>query len=132
MPTASADAVIMRAMHALRTSSQLARLVLAWFMLAWGVAVAAPVLHPQAMELVCSDAGRMKLVAIGDGADAAPAGHHTLDCAACLAVLPPPPAVQLPLGATPPRDPVFVLIAPPPPSTPTGAALPPRGPPSHA
>lgn len=122
----------MRAMHALRTSSQLARLVLAWFMLAWGVAVAAPVLHPQAMELVCSDAGRMKLVAIGEGGDAAPAGHHTLDCAACLAVLPPPSARQLHMPRSVPLDAAPARIAAAPRSASAGAALPPRGPPAQA
>lgn len=122
----------MPAMHALRTSSQLARLVLAWFVLAMGVAVLSPVLHPQAMELVCSDAGRMKLVAVGTDGDAAPAGHHTLDCAACLAVLPPPQASRTALPQTLPASLADARFATAAVGVPAGAPLPPRGPPARA
>ncbi len=52
-------------MQALRTSSMLARLILAWFMLTVGAAIASPIVHPQAMELVCSTGGGgAKLVAV--------------------------------------------------------------------
>ena len=39
----------------------LGRAVLAWFLLSLGVAVASPLVNPQALELVCSGAGVMKL-----------------------------------------------------------------------
>lgn len=119
-------------MHALRTTAQLTRLVLAWFVLALGVAALAPVLQPQAMELVCSDAGRMKFVAVGEDGDAAPMGQHTLGCAACLAVLPPPTVPQLHLAQAMPRDVLRVAIAPALLAKPAGAPLPPRGPPAQA
>ena len=41
-------------MHALRNSVSLARLVMAWFALTLGLAIASPLVHPQAMELVCT------------------------------------------------------------------------------
>ena len=42
----------MAAMQALRNASFLARLVLAWFALAIGVAVASPIVKPKSMELL--------------------------------------------------------------------------------
>jgi len=51
-----------------RRSMALARLALAWFALTLGVAVAAPMLQPQAVQLVCDAVGGVKLVALqGDG-----------------------------------------------------------------
>lgn len=73
----------------------LVRLVLAWFCLSLGVAVASPIVHPQALELVCSVSGASKLVVQTDeGAREMGAMH--LDCALCLpAALAPPPAVAV-------------------------------------
>ena len=92
-------------LHALRSARFVARLVLAWFVVSMGVAVAAPVMHPQqAMERLCSGTGEMRWVpspaastmaaqarpaAAGD--DAVPAvAHPALDCPLCLAATPPP------------------------------------------
>ncbi len=63
-----------------------------WFALALGVATAAPLVQPRAMQLVCGAAGAVKLlVDTGEGlAEAAPA--HQLDCALCLLASAPPPA----------------------------------------
>ena len=52
-----ARGLIIRPMPALRRAHRLASFVLIWFVLSLGVAVASPVVHPQAMELVCSAAG---------------------------------------------------------------------------
>jgi hypothetical protein len=61
----------------------LARLVLAWFVLSIGVAIASPVVQPQSLELVCSAAGSIKLVVhADDGVHDAGTAH--LDCALCL------------------------------------------------
>ena len=49
-------------MQALRNASFLARLVLAWFALAIGVAVASPVLKTQSFELICSGGSGMQLL----------------------------------------------------------------------
>ncbi|WKB53359.1 DUF2946 domain-containing protein [Eleftheria terrae] len=119
-------------MHRLR-SSQLARLVLAWLALTLGLAIASPVLHPKAIDVVCSADGSMKLVIVGDDGETAPASvHGTLDCPLCL-----PAAVPLPLAtmALEPAQPlahavhrayaahIAALV---------GAPLPPRGPPHTA
>jgi hypothetical protein len=78
-------------MQRLRTSALLARLVLAWLMLTLGVAVASPLAHPQAMELVCTTAAAAKLIVLNDDGDqAAPQNHHALDCPLCLQFSAPP------------------------------------------
>jgi hypothetical protein len=79
-------------MQALRNASFLARLVLAWFALAIGVAVASPLVNPQGIELICSG-GSMKLLA-KSGEDGAPAAGHTLDCPLCASLDAPPLATQ--------------------------------------
>ena len=119
-------------MHALRTSLQLSRLVLAWFVLTLGVAVLSPMVYPQAMELVCSSGGATQLVLVGNDGQAAPAGHQTLDCSACFAATLPP----WPVRAEMPRpQPLAHAVQP---TTAAhiaalvGAPLPPRGPPAHA
>jgi hypothetical protein len=66
----------------------LARLVLVWFALSLGVAVASPVVNPKLMELVCSSAGAIKLVVLGEG-DAS-ASAHTMDCPLCIIMDAPP------------------------------------------
>lgn len=119
-------------MHALRTSTLLSRLVLAWFVLMLGVAGASPLVHPQSMELVCSAGGAVKVMLIDQDGQAAEAGQHTLDCSLCLApTLPLPPShVSLPMPqplalATTPI--VAARLA-----AMVGAPLPPRGPPFFA
>lgn len=122
-------------MQALRTSSMLARLILAWFMLTVGAAIASPIVHPQAMELVCSTGGGgAKLVAVGSSAEdpaAAPSGHHALDCPLCLHFSAPPPQAQpVPMVHPQPlahalRPAVAATLA-----ALSGAPLPPRGPPA--
>jgi len=82
----------MLTLQALRQARTLAHMVLVWFVLAVGVAVAAPLVQPQSATLVCTASGAVKLVAGGDEGGAAPA-HHTLDCVLCLALGAPPPAL---------------------------------------
>lgn len=66
----------------------LIRFVLLWFVLAIGVAIAAPVVQPQAMELVCSSGGTIKLIVqTDDGAQDMSPSH--LDCPLCLTGGPP-------------------------------------------
>jgi hypothetical protein len=77
-----------------RRSTLLLRWVLTWFMLSLGVAVAAPLVHPQSMELVCSSAGAIKtIVHTDDGAQEA--SRMTMDCALCAPAGPPPAIVPL-------------------------------------
>ena len=59
----------MPSLQTIRSLRWLARLVLAWFVLSIGVAVASPLVNPQAMELICSGSGAIKLlVKTDDGA----------------------------------------------------------------
>lgn len=76
-------------LQAIRQSKFLARCVLVWFAMAMAVAVAAPVVNPQASQLVCSASGAVKLVAAGAD-DSAPMQNHGLDCVLCLALNTPP------------------------------------------
>lgn len=79
-------------MHLLRTSRSIAALVLAWIVLATGVAVAAPLVVGQTLEMVCSGAG-MKLVAAGGDADVdGQPQPSALDCPLCASLAAPPPA----------------------------------------
>jgi len=115
-------------MHRLRSARTLARLLLAWFVLSLGVAVASPMVHPQAMELICSSAGAIKvLVKTDDGVKEASA--HTLDCPLCVTAGTPPPVV---LATVAPVHPLSHALRPVPAAHIawlTAAPLPARGPP---
>ena len=116
-------------MQRLRHARFLARLVLAWFALSLGVAIASPLVQPKAMQLVCSGSA-MKLVIQGGDEGQAPA-THTLDCPLCAAASAPPPAVEpapvvQPLARAVQSIPAADLAAR------TAAPLPARGPPSFA
>ena len=119
-------------MDALRHIPLLGRLVLLWFVLSMGAAAASPLVAPQAMELVCSSAGAVKvIVKTDDGARELGASH--LDCPLCaLTGAPPPPAatvalpLPLPLGRAIQPIPAARLAAA------TAAPLPARGPPALA
>jgi hypothetical protein len=76
---------------------QLTRWVALWFALSLGAAMASPLIAPKAVELVCSSAGAMKLVAkSADGT--VQQGNYTLDCALCAlcTVASAPPRAQQP------------------------------------
>ena len=74
-----------------RHTQTLARLVLVWFVISVGVAIASPLVVPKAMDLVCTTGGAMKIVS-SDDADKAESTTHTMDCALCMAVgIPPAP-----------------------------------------
>ncbi|AMM24346.1 DUF2946 family protein [Variovorax sp. PAMC 28711] len=108
------------------------RVVLTWFVLSLGVAVASPVVKPQAMELVCSAAGAVKvIVQTDDGAQEMGASH--MDCPLCVLTGAPPPAT--PLADVPTLQPLARAVQ----SIPaariaaaTAAPLPARGPPAFS
>jgi hypothetical protein len=82
-------------MHLLRNHTRflglVGRWVLLWFVLSLGVATASPIVHPQAVELVCSSAGSIKVVVhTEDGAQEMGASH--IDCPLCVLTGAPPPA----------------------------------------
>lgn len=117
-------------MQALADARRIARLVLAWFALSLGVAIASPLVKPERVDVVCSAGGVLKLLAKGDAGGSQPLGH-TLHCPLCAGPGAPPPPTQLdiPFGAlpadgAPARDasPITVM---------TSAPLPARGPPAR-
>lgn len=88
-------------MSALRRAHRLVSFVLMWFVLSLGVAVASPVVHPRAVELVCSAAGAIKvIVQTDDGVQEMGASH--LDCPLCVLTGAPPPMPVLALPAVQP------------------------------
>lgn len=78
-------------MQTLRHAIHLTRLVLVWFVLSVGVAVASPMVSPKAMDLVCTSGGSMKLVVQGEDDNTA---SHTLDCPLCASIVAPPPGLR--------------------------------------
>lgn len=79
------------AMEIFRTDKFLPRFLLVWFMLSVGIAAASPWVSPQAMDLVCTSGGFVKVV-ISDNDGTVHAPVHTMDCALCMAVgIPPSP-----------------------------------------
>jgi hypothetical protein len=115
-------------MQALRRARFLARLVLAWFALSLGVAIASPLVKPAGIEVICSGGGAIKLLVKGDAGGGQPTSH-TLDCPLCASMAAPPPVVRGDLVFVPvlghavqpiPAARIAVL---------TAAPLPARGPP---
>jgi hypothetical protein len=119
----------MLCLQTLRQTRTLARAVLAWFVLSIGVAVAAPVVQPEALSLVCSASGGSKLVS-GNDDGSAPAQGHQVSCVLCMVVSAPPPVqadtlAQLPsLSYVQPAAPGHWI------TWRTHAPLPARGPPA--
>ena len=79
----------MHYMQRLRNAHLLARLVLVWFTLSIGVAIASPLIKPLSVQLVCSASGAVKTIDEA-GDDDTGALRNTLDCPLCAAVSAPP------------------------------------------
>ena len=115
-------------LQTLRHLRWFARLALAWFALSIGVAVASPLVSPQAVELICAGSGAIKLVAKSDeGVRETPS--HTLDCPLCVHVGAPPPILQARLPEVHPLAHALLPIPAAHIAARTAAPLPPRGPP---
>jgi len=116
-------------LQSLRNAHLLARFVLVWFALSIGVAIASPLVKPQAIELVCSGAGVMKvLVKPADGTKEV--AGHTLDCPLCATnSAPPPPVARLSAEPLQPLAHVLQSIPAAHMAALTAAPLPARGPP---
>jgi hypothetical protein len=115
-------------MQSLRRARLLARLVLVWFALAVGAAVASPLVRPQSVELICSGGGAMKLLVKGDDGNAAPASH-TLDCPLCGSFDAPASASGTSFSVPPAAAPLAIAQVLPA-LRPVAVAPPARGPPS--
>jgi hypothetical protein len=90
-------------LQSLRNAHHLTRFVLVWFALFVGAAVASPLVKPEAVHLVCTAIGGVKLVQVdAAGADLDGSATRTaLDCPACLPLIAPPAAdvlAPLPTG----------------------------------
>jgi hypothetical protein len=83
-------------MQLLRNARLIARLVLVWFALSLGVAVASPLVAPKASLLVCSGAS-VKLIVLDADGEMAEMGHSALDCPLCAVMSAPPPANSPPV-----------------------------------
>jgi hypothetical protein len=78
-----------------RTARFLARLVLAWFALYLGAAVAAPLVAPGGYAVVCSADGIARLVQVDDAGVPGDAQHAGLHCPLCVPASAPPPLGEL-------------------------------------
>lgn len=74
----------MSALQSLRNAHHLTRLVLVWFALFIGVAVASPLVHPEGVQLVCTSAGTVKLVQLNTDGEDSESQHKGLHCPLCL------------------------------------------------
>lgn len=81
----------MRSMQTLRRFTMITRLVLAWFVLSLGVAVASPIIKPQNILLICTGTGAMKVLVQAEDGTADIQVHSTLDCPLCATLAAPPP-----------------------------------------
>jgi hypothetical protein len=97
----------MQTLQVLRNAHLIARFVLVWFALSIGTAIASPLVNPQAMELICSGTGVMKLVKQLDDGSTEP-GSLTLDCPLCANLSAPPPACASDAGLV--LDLVFAMM----------------------
>ena len=118
----------MPSLQSLRLAHRLARLVLVWFVLSLGVAVASPMVHPQAMELICSGSGAIKVLIKTDDVVKEAAGH-TLDCPLCAVSGTPPPVARVAVDPAQPLPHVLRPIPAAPIARLTAAPFPARGPP---
>lgn len=122
----------MRAMHSLRRFTFLTRLVLAWFVLSLGVAVASPLIAPHDVQVVCTGAGAMKLMVTSDDGGTHELTTTTMDCSLCVPVAPPPAMVQVVVEPVHPLAYALQGIPSAHIAARTAAPLPPRGPPNYS
>jgi hypothetical protein len=118
-----------RGMRTLRHFTFLSRLVLAWFVLSLGIAVASPIVKPQDILLVCTGSGAMKMLVKAADGTASEATGNTMDCPLCAPMVAPPPVDQW--AAEPAQPLAYALQAIPSAhiAARTAAPLPARGPP---
>lgn len=122
----------LQALQTLRNSHQLMRLVLVWFVLSLGAAIASPLVNPQSTELICTGSGVMKLLVKNADGSSTEVGTTMLDCPLCATTSAPPPAH---IAAAEPAQPIgYVLqtIAAAHLAARTAAPPPGRGPPSYS
>lgn len=114
-----------------RRIRNLASFVLAWMLLSLAAAGASPLVHPKAMQVVCSSTGAVMTMVQADDEGLQDMGGGHLDCPLCMPATGAPPIahdvkmpVLLPLGHVVRSIPAARLAAA------VSAPLPARGPPS--
>jgi hypothetical protein len=81
-------------LQTLRRVNALARWVLLGFTLSLGVAIASPIVNPQATLLICSGTGVMKvIVTSADGSTEV--ASQSMDCPLCVSIVAPPPVLKI-------------------------------------
>ena len=76
-------------MQTLRNARWITRLVLVWFALFIGAAIASPMVKPASGQMVCSAMGGMKMVMDADSDQGTPPSAN-MDCPLCAPVITPP------------------------------------------
>ena len=118
-------------MQSLRAARFLVRLVAVWFVLSMAAAIASPLVKPQAMELICSGSGAVKLLIKSDDGSTQVASH-TLDCPLCASLSAPPPVARLTAEPVQPLSNVLQTIPAAHIASLTAVPPPARGPPSRS
>jgi hypothetical protein len=116
-------------MNALRHFRSITRLVLVWFVVSIGVAVASPIVQPIDTLLVCTGTGMNALVQSEDGSTSEQ-GRMALDCPLCATMSAPPPESGVTVQSIHPRAYATQSIPAAHIASRTAAPLPARGPPS--
>ena len=80
----------------------LTRLVLAWFVMSLGVAIASPLVNPQDTLMVCTSTGAMKVLVKADDGGTREVAPSAMDCPLCVPAAAPPPVAQVPIAPTSP------------------------------
>jgi len=89
-------------MYYLGRSLLTVRFVLAWFILALGVASASPMMQQHTAMLICAEGGNKIVFVDSDGNQVDGAKHSSLDCPLCLPATLPPAFITLNLPVEPP------------------------------
>ncbi len=116
-------------MQALRNSKFIAKLVLVWFALFLGSAIASTVIKPENLQMVCATGGVMKLVNTSSD-DGKVNVSASMDCPLCASVAAPPPPLSVHFEKLSPLAHALQPVAAAHIASVTSPPLPSRGPPA--
>ncbi len=116
-------------MQTLRNSKFITKLVLVWFALFIGSAVASTVIKPENLQMVCATGGMMKMVDTSSD-DGEVKGSASMDCPLCASVTAPPSPSTVHFEQTSPLAHALQPVAAAHIASVTAPPLPSRGPPA--